>query len=141
MFDFILGVEASKRNPGVEKITRKPRESLQKAAKRSSAALTYLFLDFGFRHYQYMIIYIRTLTGKTFPIQNVDANDTVGDLKLKIYDQEGIPPSERLYNCGRQMNNYCTLSCYDIASEETIVSKNLISFNKFISLTPWLQCQ
>ncbi|KAK9097800.1 hypothetical protein Syun_024845 [Stephania yunnanensis] len=36
-------------------------------------------------------IIVKTLTGKNIPIE-IDSRDTLGDLKQKIFDKEGIPP-------------------------------------------------
>ena len=38
-----------------------------------------------------MLLYIRTLTGKSFSV-NVDENDPIEIVKFKIQEREGIPP-------------------------------------------------
>jgi len=59
-------------------------------------------------------ISIRTLTGKTFPV-SMRQNDTVGSLKDRIQDKEGIPPNQqRLVHAGKQLEDGRTLASYNV---------------------------
>ena len=67
-----------------------------------------------------MQLFLKTLTGRTTTV-NAEPTDTVADLKQRLADKEGVPPTDqRLVFAGKALEDSRALSDYNIRKESTI---------------------
>lgn len=68
-----------------------------------------------------MLIFVKTLIGKTYSLDDVECSDTIKQVKLKIQNQEGIPQDQQILALGyKQLEDNRDLGSYNIQHRSTI---------------------
>ena len=68
-----------------------------------------------------VLIFLRTLTGKTIPLELEPGDNSIENVKAKFQEKEGVPPElQRLVFAGRSLEDGRTLSDYNIQNASTV---------------------
>jgi ubiquitin len=68
-----------------------------------------------------MQVFVKTLTGKTITLE-VESSDTIGSVKAKIEEKEGVPPDQQTLGFGgKRLENHLTIQECGILEDSVLM--------------------
>ena len=89
-------------------------------------------------------LYVRTINGKTITLNIIELSNTVEDIKTLIIEKEGLtvlPHELKLFYADRQLENYRTLSSYNIQQQSTLHLCNILIIKTLTNIITSLEVE